>query len=81
MFILPIQLPYREVWFNIYKRSDQHFSLVSQGIITFKTIFRVWEKIEEKMKAMGAANGFLKQKIGNWAKSKGHSVTWKEIKE
>lgn len=32
---------------------------------------RVWEKIEEKMRAVGAANTGFKKKIGDWAKSVG----------
>lgn len=37
----------------------------------FFAVPRVWEKIEEKMRAVGAANGPIKQAIGNWAKQLG----------
>jgi long-subunit acyl-CoA synthetase (AMP-forming) len=32
---------------------------------------RVWEKIEEKMKAVGAANSGVKKALGDWAKRTG----------
>jgi long-subunit acyl-CoA synthetase (AMP-forming) len=30
---------------------------------------RVWEKIYEKMMEVKKSNGFLKEKIGSWAKA------------
>lgn len=36
---------------------------------------RVWEKIEEKMRAVGRANSALKQAIGSWAKGLGSDKT------
>lgn len=36
---------------------------------------RVWEKIEEKMRAVGAANTGIKKSIGEWAKSVGTAGT------
>lgn len=37
----------------------------------FFAVPRVWEKIEEKMRAVGAAGGPIKQAIGTWAKQLG----------
>eukprot|EP01147_Barroeca_monosierra_P001925 gene1925-5014_t len=37
----------------------------------FLGVPRVWEKIEEKMRAVGAATTGFKKKIGTWAKKKG----------
>ena len=39
---------------------------------------RVYEKIEEKLREVGAQNGFIKQKIANWAKSLGNKGTYAE---
>lgn len=37
----------------------------------FLGVPRVWEKIAEKMKAIGAESGYVKKAIANWAKSVG----------
>lgn len=37
----------------------------------FLGVPRVWEKIEEKMRKVGAETTGLKKKIGTWAKRKG----------
>ena len=41
---------------------------------------RVWEKIEEKMRAVGASNGAIKQALGSWAKSVGLAASWARLK-
>jgi len=41
----------------------------------FLGVPRVYEKIEEKIKAIGAASGWLKMKIATWAKEIGHRAT------
>lgn len=45
----------------------------SEGVLSMILIFlhcgRVYEKIMEKMKAIGQANTGMKRKIGEWAKS------------
>ncbi len=40
---------------------------------------RVWEKIEERMRAVGAANGPIKQALGTWAKSVGLAGSWAKL--
>lgn len=37
----------------------------------FFSVPRVWEKIDEKMKAIALSNGFLARSIGSWAKGMG----------
>lgn len=50
-------------------------SLIDTLTTVRPTIFlgvpRVWEKIYEKMQAVGRSNGMIKTWIGNWAKSQG----------
>jgi len=41
----------------------------------FFSVPRVWEKIEEKMKALGASTPAVVQKISGWAKSVGEQKT------
>ena len=43
----------------------------------FLGVPRVWEKIEEKMKSVGAQTTGLKKKIGTWAKRKGLSGSYR----
>ncbi|EAR97244.2 acyl-CoA synthetase (AMP-forming)/AMP-acid ligase II (macronuclear) [Tetrahymena thermophila SB210] len=45
----------------------------------FFSVPRVWEKIEEKMKALAASNGWLKTKIATWAKGMGVEGTFAEV--
>lgn len=44
----------------------------------FFSVPRVWEKIEEKMKAIASSNGFMKKSIANWAKGMGKQGTFAE---
>lgn len=46
----------------------------------FLGVPRVWEKIEEKMRAVGAANTGVKRKIGDWAKSVGLEGSYAKLK-
>jgi len=44
----------------------------------FFSVPRIWEKIEEQLKIVGAQNGFVKKSIGDWAKSIGKEGTLAE---
>lgn len=46
---------------------------------TFLCVPRVWEKIEERITAIGAETTGLKRKIADWAKSKAIQGTNAEI--
>lgn len=46
----------------------------------FLAVPRVWEKIQEKMLAIGAQSGFLKKSIGNWAKAQALEHNLKKIR-
>ena len=58
-------------------------TLVDTLVEVRPTIFfgvpRVWEKIEEKMKLIGASNGVVKQALGSWAKRVGLSGSMARI--
>lgn len=41
---------------------------------------RVWEKIEEKLKAIGLQNGAVKNMISGFAKARGEQGTFNEMK-
>ncbi|XP_036385708.1 long-chain-fatty-acid--CoA ligase ACSBG2-like [Megalops cyprinoides] len=43
---------------------------------TFLGVPRVWEKMQEKMKAMGARASMIRRKVANWAKSVGLQASY-----
>ena len=45
----------------------------------FFAVPRVFEKIEEKIRAIGASNTGIKKSIGEWAKRVGYESTLKQI--
>ncbi|KAM4745897.1 long-chain-fatty-acid--CoA ligase ACSBG2-like [Anableps anableps] len=42
----------------------------------FLGVPRVWEKMQERMKAVGAKGSSLKKRVGDWAKSIGHQYSY-----
>lgn len=70
--------------YNVYLNWDQTLILtlfVSQGSLgntlkevrptSFLGVPRVWEKMQEKMKAIGAKSSPFRKRIADWAKSVG----------
>ena len=50
-------------------------TLVEVRPTLFLAVPRVWEKIEERLRAVGASNGALKQRVADWAKRVGAEGT------
>ena len=46
----------------------------------FTAVPRIWEKFEEKIKAVGSKNGGIATSIGNWAKKLGTVATMNQMK-
>ena len=46
----------------------------------FMGVPRVWEKMQERMKAVGAKSSALKRRIGTWAKVVGLETNMKRLK-
>lgn len=55
----------------LYEQSRFQFPNSYSVIVRFLAVPRVWEKMYEKIMAVGASSGYIKKQIALWAKDKG----------
>lgn len=63
-----MQVLFKEILFGFYKFADR--KKLSIFRTAFTTVPRLWEKMEEKIAAIGAQTTGLKRKLADWAKAK-----------